>query len=92
MSAADSDPVIEYRNASYRLGNGRALLQQVNLTVRRGGLLAILGRSGSGKTTALKLINTWRSAGFPWSAASKQDDVGVCAFVVYQGWALLTPA
>ena len=57
MCAADPDAVIEYRHAGYRLGDGRVLLRALNLTVQRGELLAVLGRSGSGKTTALKLIN-----------------------------------
>ncbi len=34
-----------------------ALLSRISLTVRRGETLVLLGRSGAGKTTALKLIN-----------------------------------
>jgi osmoprotectant transport system ATP-binding protein len=51
------EPAIEFRHASYRLPNGRELLRDVNLTVGRGETLVLLGRSGAGKTTALKLIN-----------------------------------
>src|SRR5207244_6204843 len=36
---------------------GRALVQDVSFTVRAGETLVLLGRSGSGKTTTLKLIN-----------------------------------
>lgn len=54
---ASNDIVIEFRDVSYRLDDGRALLQQLNLEVRRGETLVLLGRSGSGKTTTLKLIN-----------------------------------
>jgi osmoprotectant transport system ATP-binding protein len=50
-------PAIELRNVGYRLPNGRALLSGVNLTISRGENLILLGRSGSGKTTSLKLIN-----------------------------------
>ncbi|MGH9669615.1 MAG: ATP-binding cassette domain-containing protein, partial [Terriglobales bacterium] len=50
-------PVIEFRNVSFQLENGRPLLSAVNLSVGRGETLVLLGRSGSGKTTALKLIN-----------------------------------
>jgi osmoprotectant transport system ATP-binding protein len=53
----DHSPAIEFRGVSYRLPNGRALLQGLNLAVRRGQTLVLLGRSGSGKTTTLKLIN-----------------------------------
>jgi osmoprotectant transport system ATP-binding protein len=48
---------IEFRNVSYTLPSGQALLHQLNLGVQRGETLVLLGRSGSGKTTTLKLIN-----------------------------------
>ncbi len=48
---------IEFRDVSYRLDGGRALLHTLNLEVREGETLVLLGRSGSGKTTTLKLIN-----------------------------------
>src|SRR5438094_5287961 len=51
------DFAIQFRNAAYRLENGRELLHDLNLEVRRGETLVLLGRSGSGKTTTLKLIN-----------------------------------
>jgi osmoprotectant transport system ATP-binding protein len=50
-------PAIELRNVSYRLPNGRPLLTGLNVTIARGETLILLGRSGSGKTTSLKLIN-----------------------------------
>src|SRR5437773_4434472 len=51
------DSAIQFRNVSYRLENGRELLHDLNLEIRRGETLVLLGRSGSGKTTTLKLIN-----------------------------------
>jgi osmoprotectant transport system ATP-binding protein len=51
---------IEFRHVSFRLdgdGHGRELLHDLNLEVQRGETLVLLGRSGSGKTTTLKLIN-----------------------------------
>ena len=48
---------IEFRNVSYRLDGGHELLRQLNLEVQAGETLVLLGRSGSGKTTTLKLIN-----------------------------------
>jgi osmoprotectant transport system ATP-binding protein len=50
-------PAIEFRNVSYRLDNGHELLSNLNLEVQTGETLVLLGRSGSGKTTTLKLIN-----------------------------------
>ena len=49
--------VIEMRNVAYRFPGGPALLNDLNLLVRHGETLMLLGRSGSGKTTTLKLIN-----------------------------------
>jgi osmoprotectant transport system ATP-binding protein len=50
-------PVIEFRDVAYTLPNGQPLLSALNLQVQRGETLVVLGRSGSGKTTTLKLIN-----------------------------------
>lgn len=59
MSQPKSSPLIEFRHVSYRInGNAdRELLHDLNLEVQRGETLVLLGRSGSGKTTTLKLIN-----------------------------------
>ena len=51
------EAIIEFRDAAYRLANGQSLLSRISFTVRRGETLVLLGRSGAGKTTALKLIN-----------------------------------
>ena len=48
---------IQFRNVVYRLPNGQVLLQELNLQVKSGETLILLGSSGSGKTTTLKLIN-----------------------------------
>jgi osmoprotectant transport system ATP-binding protein len=55
--AQQADPVIEFRDISYRLPDGREILHRLNLEARSGEILVLLGRSGSGKTTALKLVN-----------------------------------
>lgn len=54
---AGDGPAIEFRNVEYRLNDNRALLSEFTLKVVRGETLVLLGRSGSGKTTTLKLIN-----------------------------------
>ena len=45
------------RAVTYRLPSGVALVSDLNLQVKCGETLILLGRSGSGKTTTLKLIN-----------------------------------
>lgn len=52
-----TEPVIEFRDIIYRSPHGHIILNGFNLTVNSGELLVLLGRSGSGKTTALKLVN-----------------------------------
>ena len=61
-SAPDSqssvqEPVVEFRNAGLTLPGGKSLVADLNFAVRRGETLVLLGRSGSGKTTTLKLVN-----------------------------------
>jgi osmoprotectant transport system ATP-binding protein len=50
-------PIIEFLAVSYQLPNGREILRNLDLDVHSGEILVLLGRSGSGKTTALKLVN-----------------------------------
>ena len=53
----EHDKSIEFRHVSFRLPNGKTLLADLNLEVRQGETLVLLGRSGSGKTTTMKLVN-----------------------------------
>jgi osmoprotectant transport system ATP-binding protein len=53
----DSATAIEFVNVTYRINGNRTLISDLNLSIRRGEALMLLGRSGSGKTTTLKLIN-----------------------------------
>jgi osmoprotectant transport system ATP-binding protein len=57
-AAHDPDAcAIRFREVEYRVTLERVLMRDLNLVVRRGETLMLLGRSGSGKTTCLKLIN-----------------------------------
>jgi len=51
-----SETAIEFAGVDYRTG-GRTLISDLNLSVRHSETLMLLGRSGSGKTTTLRLIN-----------------------------------
>lgn len=48
--------IVEFRDVSYRIG-GREILKRLTLEIQAGETLVMLGRSGSGKTTALKMVN-----------------------------------
>ena len=49
-------PIVEFREVSYEIA-GRKILSNVTFGVEAGETLVLLGRSGSGKSTALKLTN-----------------------------------
>src|SRR5262245_43417440 len=48
---------IEFRDVSFRRPGGPLVLDGFNLAVDAGGVLALVGRSGAGKTTILKMVN-----------------------------------
>jgi phospholipid/cholesterol/gamma-HCH transport system ATP-binding protein len=55
MMNANTPPPIELKRLSYR-ANGAAILDAVDLTVASREIVGIMGRSGTGKTTLLRLI------------------------------------
>ncbi len=48
---------LEFAHVSFEVPGGRRLLSDVSLTVDEGTTTALLGRSGSGKTTMLRMVN-----------------------------------
>jgi osmoprotectant transport system ATP-binding protein len=54
---ANQGVMIECRGAGFSLNGGAPLVAGLNLQIWRGETLVLLGRSGAGKTTTLKLIN-----------------------------------
>lgn len=49
-------PVVEFRHVSYQI-DGNRILDNLNFAIEPGETVVLLGRSGSGKTTALKMVN-----------------------------------
>ena len=56
-SETGSSTVLEFDRVRFRVPDGLALVSELTLSVSEGESLMLLGRSGSGKTTTLRLIN-----------------------------------
>lgn len=58
MRESSANPLVEFRDVSFtHAGAAVPILSHLNLTVHEGETLVLLGESGCGKTTTLKLIN-----------------------------------
>lgn len=56
MNNLMSDALIEVKRLSFKRGN-RVIYDDINLNIRKGQITAIMGPSGTGKTTLLRLIS-----------------------------------
>jgi phospholipid/cholesterol/gamma-HCH transport system ATP-binding protein len=65
VNEASVTPVIEVRGVTYSVGGSRKIFDGLDLTVRQGSITAVMGPSGTGKTTLLRLLTgqIWPSAG-----------------------------
>ena len=52
----DRDPVVTFRDVSFSYDPGRKALSNINLEIKRGERVAIIGKNGAGKSTAAKLL------------------------------------
>lgn len=85
--------IIEIKNVSYRYDEeSPEVLKQINLTIKKGEFLCVLGHNGSGKSTLAKLINglfipTGGSVtvnGMDTQQEKKLLDIRKCAGMVFQ--------
>ena len=52
-----NDPLVQFHNVTFSLPTAGNIISDLNLTVEKGETLVLLGESGCGKTTTLKLVN-----------------------------------
>jgi ATP-binding cassette subfamily B protein len=56
--------IIEFRNVSFRYGNGENVLNDINILIRNGTITGIKGKSGCGKSTlAALLVSMYKPTG-----------------------------
>src|SRR4026208_2116904 len=56
--AAANNQLVQFHNVNFTLPNAAApIISELNFSVARGETLVLLGESGCGKTTTLKLVN-----------------------------------
>ncbi len=53
-TAGDGEPLVVFEDVSFSYDDGPPVIQDVNLTIRRGDVVALLGPNGAGKTTLVK--------------------------------------
>jgi phospholipid/cholesterol/gamma-HCH transport system ATP-binding protein len=54
--SASADAIVQLRNVSFAYDPAQPVLRDINMSIRRGTVVGIMGQSGCGKTTTLRII------------------------------------
>ena len=57
MTTEAQQPLVEFRDVTFTIDHGHPIIDRLNLSVLRGETMVLLGESGCGKTTTLRLVN-----------------------------------
>jgi len=76
-SAADNANILDVRDLTITLPDGRKLFQKANLKVKTGALILLAGHSGSGKSTLLRMIAGLR--------APSDEDLDIRGQIEFEG-------
>jgi len=52
-----NEPLVKFREVSYAVSGGQRIIDRLKLNIARGETMVLLGESGCGKTTTLRLVN-----------------------------------
>ncbi len=77
--------VIEFRNVNFSY-NGRKVLEDINLVFEPGKFTAIVGRTGSGKTTIINLLLRFYEASGIFVDGNPIEDISLYALRKAVGW------
>src|SRR5438445_9079734 len=58
---SNHEPLVEFREVSYAVNGAAPIIDQLNLSIAGGETMVLLGESGCGKSTTLKLVNRLRT-------------------------------
>jgi phospholipid/cholesterol/gamma-HCH transport system ATP-binding protein len=56
VESGSADAIVELRNVSFAYDPAQPVLRDIDLSIRRGTVVGIMGQSGCGKTTTLRII------------------------------------
>jgi ATP-binding cassette subfamily B protein len=70
---------LRFENVNFAYPNGAEVLRDINMTIAPGETIAVVGQTGSGKSTLMKLLLRFYS---PGSGSLKLDDVDLTEFKI----------